>query len=160
MKTFTAFLFALLFCSNVVADNAGRTKGVYDQEKLKKDIVVYRKELEKCDKNFDEMAHKAYSTAEMVESSDYLADCCQALAEKIIDEQYSKRAEDHKKALSAYIQAAYDISNIIYQTADVCGANGCGSMYYVLSKDIVATRVKITVEEYIQFLQQSLDNKK
>ena len=114
MKTFTAFLFALLFCSNAVADNADRTKGVYDQEKLKKDIVVYRKELEKCDKNFDEMAHKAYSTAEMVESSDYLADCCQALAEKIIDEQYSKRAEDHKKALSAYIQAAYDISNIIY----------------------------------------------
>ena len=43
--------------------------------------------------------------------------------------------------------------------ADVCGANGCGSMYYVLSKDIVATRVKITVEEYIQFLQQALDNK-
>ena len=61
MKTFTAFLFALLFCSNAVADNADRTKGVYDQEKLKKDIVVYRKELEKCDKNFKEMAHKAYS---------------------------------------------------------------------------------------------------
>ena len=96
------------------------TEDAYDWDKLRNDIIIYQNELEKCDKNFEEMAHKAYSTAEMVESSDYLADCCQALAEKIIDEQYSKRAEDHKKALSAYIQAAYDISNIIYQTADVC----------------------------------------
>ena len=44
--------------------------------------------------------------------------------------------------------------------ADVCGANGCGSMYSVLSRDAVATRVKITVEEYVQFLRRSLDNKK
>ena len=114
MKTFTAFLFALLFCFNAFADNADTTEGAYDWDKLRNDIIIYQNELEKCDKNFEEMAHKAYSTAEMVESSDYLADCCQALAEKIIDEQYSKRAEDHKKALSAYIQAAYDISNIIY----------------------------------------------
>ena len=102
MKTFTAFLFALLFCSNVVADNAGRTKGVYDQEKLKKDIVVYRKELEKCDKNFDEMAHKAYSTAEMVESIYSFVNCCKVLTEKIIDEQYSKRAEEQKSAYRIY----------------------------------------------------------
>ena len=114
MKTFTAFLFALLFAANAFADNADTTEDAYDWDKLRNDIIIYQNELEKCDKNFEEMAHKAYSTAEMVESSDYLADCCQALAEKIIDEQYSKRAEDHKKALSAYIQAAYDISNIIY----------------------------------------------
>ena len=151
MKTFTAFLFALLFCSNAVADNADRTKGVYDQEKLKKDIVVYRKELEKCDKNFDEMAHKAYSTAEMVESSDYLADSCQALAEKIIDEQYSKRAEDHKKALSAYIQAAYDISNIIYQTADVCYPR-CGTMFIVIGNNTAAHKARTIVEDYIRAL--------
>ena len=151
MKTFTAFLFALLFCSNAVADNAGRTKGVYDQEKLKKDIVVYRKELEKCDKNFDEMAHKAYSTAEMIESAYTLADCCQALAEKIIDEQYSKRAEDHKKALSAYIQAAYDISNIIYQTADVCYPR-CGTMFIVIGNNTAAHKARTIVEDYIRAL--------
>ena len=151
MKTFTAFLFALLFCSNAVADNAGRTKGVYDQEKLKKDIVVYRKELEKCNKNFDEMAHKAYSTAEMVESAYTLADCCQALAEKIIDEQYSKRAEDHKKALSAYIQAAYDISNIIYQTADVCYPR-CGTMFIVIGNNTAAHKARTIVEDYIRAL--------
>ena len=151
MKTFTAFLFALLFCSNAVADNADRTKGVYDQEKLKKDIVVYRKELEKCDKNFDEMAHKAYSTAEMIESAYTLADCCQALAEKIIDEQYSKRAEDHKKALSAYIQAAYDISNIIYQTANVCYPR-CGTMFIVIGNNTAAHKARTIVEDYIRAL--------
>ena len=152
MKTFTAFLFALLFCSNAVADNADRTKGVYDQEKLKKDIVVYRKELEKCDKNFKEMAHKAYSTAEMIESAYTLADCCQALAEKIIDEQYSKRAEEHKKALTAYIQAAYDISGNIYQTADACYPTGCGSAGNVIGKDTAARKARTIVEDYIRAL--------
>ena len=151
MKTFTAFLFALLFCSNVVADNAGRTKGAYDWDKLRNDIIIYQNELEKCDKNFEEMAHKAYSTAEMVESSDYLADCCQALAEKIIDEQYSKRAEDHKKALSAYIQAAYDISNIIYQTADVCYPR-CGTMFIVIGNNTAAHKARTIVEDYIRAL--------
>lgn len=151
MKTFTAFLFALLFCSNAVADNAGRTKGAYDWDKLRNDIIIYQNELEKCDKNFEEMAHKAYSTAEMVESSDYLADCCQALAEKIIDEQYSKRAEDHKKALSAYIQAAYDISNIIYQTADVCYPR-CGTMFIVIGNNTAAHKARTIVEDYIRAL--------
>ena len=153
MKTFTAFLFALLFCSNAVADNADRTKGVYDQEKLKKDIVVYRKELEKCDKNFKEMAHKAYSTAEMIESAYTLADCCQALAEKIIDEQYSKRAEEHKKALTAYIQAAYDISGNIYQTADACYPTGCGSAGNVIGKNTAARKARAIVEDYIRALK-------
>ena len=55
------------------------TEDAYDWDKLRNDIIIYQNELEKCDKNFEEMAHKAYSTAEMVESSDYLADCCQAL---------------------------------------------------------------------------------
>ena len=45
MKTFTAFLFALLFCSNAVADNAGRTKGAYDWDKLRNDIIIYQNEL-------------------------------------------------------------------------------------------------------------------
>ena len=152
MKTFTAFLFALLFCFNAFADNADTTEGAYDWDKLRNDIIIYQNELEKCDKNFEEMAHKAYSTAEMVESSDYLADCCQALAEKIIDEQYSKRAEEHKKALTAYIQAAYHISNIIYQTADVCHPR-CGTMYIVIGKDTAARKARTIVEDYIRALK-------
>ena len=151
MKTFTAFLFALLFSSNAVADNAGRTKGAYDWDKLRNDISIYQNELEKCDKNFKEMAHKAYSTAEMIESAYTLADCCQALAEKIIDEQYSKRAEEHKKALSAYIQAAYDISNIIYQTADVCYPR-CGTMLSGIGKNTAAHKARTIVEDYIRAL--------
>ena len=151
MKTFTAFLFALLFCFNAFADNTDTTEGAYDWDKLRNDIIIYQNELEKCDKNFEEMAHKAYSTAEMVESSDYLADCCQALAEKIIDEQYSKRAEDHKKALSAYIQAAYDISNIIYQTADVCYPR-CGTMFIVIGNNTAAHKARTIVEDYIRAL--------
>ena len=127
------------------------TEDAYDWDKLRSDISIYQNELEKCDKNFDEMAHKAYSTAEMVESSDYLADCCQALAEKIIDEQYSKRAEDHKKALSAYIQAAYDISNIIYQTADVCYPR-CGTMFIVIGNNTAAHKARTIVEDYIRAL--------
>ena len=151
MKTFTAFIFALLFCFNAFADNADTTEDAYDWDKLRNDIIIYQNELEKCDKNFEEMAHKAYSTAEMVESSDYLADCCQALAEKIIDEQYSKRAEDHKKALSAYIQAAYDISNIIYQTADVCYPR-CGTMFIVIGNNTAAHKARTIVEDYIRAL--------
>ena len=127
------------------------TEDAYDCDKLRNDIIIYQNELEKCDKNFEEMAHKAYSTAEMVESSDYLADCCQALAEKIIDEQYSKRAEDHKKALSAYIQAAYDISNIIYQTADVCYPR-CGTMFIVIGNNTAAHKARTIVEDYIRAL--------
>ena len=127
------------------------TEDAYDWDKLRNDIIIYQNELEKCDKNFEEMAHKAYSTAEMVESSDYLADCCQALAEKIIDEQYSKRAEDHKKALSAYIQAAYDISNIIYQTADVCYPR-CGTMFIVIGNNTAAHNARTIVEDYIRAL--------
>ncbi|OLA80984.1 MAG: hypothetical protein BHW58_06145 [Azospirillum sp. 51_20] len=127
------------------------TEDAYDWDKLRNDIIIYQNELEKCDKNFEEMAHKAYSTAEMVESSDYLADCCQALAEKIIDEQYSKRAEDHKKALSAYIQAAYDISNIIYQTADVCYPR-CGTMFIVIGNNTAAHKARTIVEDYIRAL--------
>ena len=127
------------------------TEDAYDWDKLRNDIIIYQNELEKCDKNFEEMAHKAYSTAEMVESSDYLADCCQALAEKIIDEQYSKRAEDHKKALSAYIQAAYDISNIIYQTADVCYPR-CGTMSIVIGNNTAAHKARTIVEDYIRAL--------
>ena len=129
----------------------GTTEDAYDWDKLRNDIIIYQNELEKCDKNFEEMAHKAYSTAEMVESSDYLADCCQALAEKIIDEQYSKRAEDHKKALSAYIQAAYDISNIIYQTADVCYPR-CGTMFIVIGNNTAAHKARTIVEDYIRAL--------
>ena len=151
MKIFTAFLFALLFAANAFADNADTTEDAYDWDKLRNDIIIYQNELEKCDKNFEEMAHKAYSTAEMVESSDYLADCCQALAEKIIDEQYSKRAEDHKKALSAYIQAAYDISNIIYQTADVCYPR-CGTMFIVIGNNTAAHKARTIVEDYIRAL--------
>ena len=127
------------------------TEDAYDWDKLRNDIIIYQNELEKCDKNFEEMAHKAYSTADMVESSDYLADCCQALAEKIIDEQYSKRAEDHKKALSAYIQAAYDISNIIYQTADVCYPR-CGTMFIVIGNNTAAHKARTIVEDYIRAL--------
>ena len=127
------------------------TEDAYDWDKLRNDIIIYQNELEKCDKYFEEMAHKAYSTAEMVESSDYLADCCQALAEKIIDEQYSKRAEDHKKALSAYIQAAYDISNIIYQTADVCYPR-CGTMFIVIGNNTAAHKARTIVEDYIRAL--------
>ena len=127
------------------------TEDAYDWDKLRNDIIIYQNELEKCDKNFEEMAHKAYSTAEMVESSDYLADCCQALAEKIIDEQYSKRAEDHKKALSAYIQAAYDISNIIYQTADVCYPRW-GTMFIVIGNNTAAHKARTIVEDYIRAL--------
>ena len=127
------------------------TEDAYDWDKLRNDIIIYQNELEKCDKNFEEMAHKAYSTAKMVESSDYLADCCQALAEKIIDEQYSKRAEDHKKALSAYIQAAYDISNIIYQTADVCYPR-CGTMFIVIGNNTAAHKARTIVEDYIRAL--------
>ena len=127
------------------------TEDAYDWDKLRNDIIIYQNELEKCDKNFEEMAHKAYSTAEMVESSDYLADCCQALAEKIIDEQYSKRAEDHKKALSAYIQAAYDISNIIYQTADVCYPR-CGTMFIVIGNNTAAHKARTIVEDNIRAL--------
>ena len=127
------------------------TEDAYDWDKLRNDIIIYQNELEKCDKNFEEMAHKAYSTAEMVESSDYLADCCQALAEKIIDEQYSKRAEEHKKALSAYIQAAYDISNIIYQTADVCYPR-CGTMFIVIGNNTAAHKARTIVEDYIRAL--------
>ena len=127
------------------------TEDAYDWDKLRNDIIIYQNELEKCDKNFEEMAHKAYSTAEMVESSDYLADCCKALAEKIIDEQYSKRAEDHKKALSAYIQAAYDISNIIYQTADVCYPR-CGTMFIVIGNNTAAHKARTIVEDYIRAL--------
>ena len=127
------------------------TEDAYDWDKLRNDIIIYQNELEKCDKNFEEMAHKAYSTAEMVESSDYLADCCQALAEKIIDEQYSKRAEDHNKALSAYIQAAYDISNIIYQTADVCYPR-CGTMFIVIGNNTAAHKARTIVEDYIRAL--------
>ena len=119
------------------------TEDAYDWDKLRNDIIIYQNELEKCDKNFEEMAHKAYS--------DYLADCCQALAEKIIDEQYSKRAEDHKKALSAYIQAAYDISNIIYQTADVCYPR-CGTMFIVIGNNTAAHKARTIVEDYIRAL--------
>ena len=127
------------------------TEDAYDWDKLRNDIIIYQNELEKCDKNFDEMAHKAYSTAEMIESAYTLADCCQALAEKIIDEQYSKRAEDHKKALSAYIQAAYDISNIIYQTADVCYPR-CGTMFIVIGNNTAAHKARTIVEDYIRAL--------
>ena len=127
------------------------TEDAYDWDKLRNDIIIYQNELEKCDKNFEEMAHKAYSTAEMIESAYTLADCCQALAEKIIDEQYSKRAEDHKKALSAYIQAAYDISNIIYQTADVCYPR-CGTMFIVIGNNTAAHKARTIVEDYIRAL--------
>ena len=127
------------------------TEDAYDWDKLRNDIIIYQNELEKCDKNFEEMAHKAYSTAEMIESAYTLADCCQALAEKIIDEQYSKRAEDHKKALSAYIQAAYDISNIIYQPADVCYPR-CGTMFIVIGNNTAAHKARTIVEDYIRAL--------
>ena len=152
MKTFTAFLFALLFAANAFADNADTTEDAYDWDKLRNDIIIYQNELEKCDKNFDEMAHKAYSTAEMVESIYSFVDCCKVLTEKIIDEQYSKRAEEHKKALTAYIQAAYHISNIIYQTADVCHPR-CGTMYIVIGKDTAARKARTIVEDYIRALK-------
>lgn len=153
MKTFATFLFALLFCFNAFADNADTTEDAYDLDKLKKDIVIYRNELEKCDKDFKEMAHKAYSTAEMVESIYSFVNCCKVLTEKIIDEQYSKRAEEHKKALTAYIQAAYDISGNIYQTADACYPTGCGSAGNVIGKDTAARKALTIVEDYIRALK-------
>ena len=127
------------------------TEDAYDWDKLRNDIIIYQNELEKCDKNFEEMAHKAYSTAEMVESIYSFVNCCKVLTEKIIDEQYSKRAEEHKKALTAYIQAAYHISNIIYQTADVCHPR-CGTMFIVVGNNTAAHKARTIVEDYIRAL--------
>ena len=153
MKTFTAFLFALLFCFNAFAWPKSYHPVSFSDEIIQKDVDTYNEEMKKCDKNFKEMAHKAYSTAEMIESAYTLADCCQALAEKIIDEQYSKRAEEHKKALTAYIQAAYDISGNIYQTADACYPTGCGSAGNVIGKDTAARKARTIVEDYIRALK-------
>ena len=64
-----------------------------------------------------------------------------------------KRAEEHKKALTAYIQAAYDISGNIYQTADACYPTGCGSAGNVIGKDTAARKARTIVEDYIRALK-------
>ena len=160
MKTLVSFLFILLFCFEACAQGDPNHSFRYSDEEIQKDIDTYKKEVEKCYQNFRKEAQAAETTSRMLGSVYNAVSCYRHVAHEIIDKYYSENAAEHKEVLLNYIKQSYKTYENIYMIADVCGANGCGSMYYVLSKDIVATRVKITVEEYIQFLQQSLDNKK
>ena len=143
---------------NFVEDQRFMIECIYQLIKMYFD--TYKKEVEKCYQNFRKEAQAAETTSRMLGSVYNAVSCYRHVAHEIIDKYYSENAAEHKEVLLNYIKQSYKTYENIYMIADVCGANGCGSMYYVLSKDIVATRVKITVEEYIQFLQQSLDNKK
>ena len=160
MKTLVTFLFILLFCFEACAQGDHNHSFRYSDEEIQKDIDTYKKEVEKCYQNFRKEAQAAETTSRMLGSAYNAVSCYRHVAHEILGKYYSVNAAKHKEVLLNYIKQSYKTYANIYMIADVCGANGCGSMYYVLSKDIVATRVKITVEEYIQFLQQSLDNKK
>ena len=73
--------------------------------------------------------------------------CYMDIAHEIIDKYYSENAAEHKEVLLKYIKQSNDTYDTIYMIAVVCGANGCGSMYFVLFRDAVAKSVKIKVEE-------------
>ena len=75
------------------------TEDAYDWDKLRNDIIIYQNELEKCDKNFEEMAHKAYSTAEMVDSIYSFVNCCKVLTEKFSVNNNGNRPKRNKKHL-------------------------------------------------------------
>ncbi len=160
MKTFAVFLFALLFCFEACAQGDPNPSFRYSDEEIQKDIKIYNEEVEKCHQNFRKEAQAAETTSRMHGSIINAVSCYMDIIHTIIDKYYSGNAAEHKEVLLNYIKQSNDTYDTIYMIADVCGTNGCGSMYSVLSRDAVATRVKITVEEYIQFLQQSLDNKK
>ena len=159
MKTLVTFLFILLFCFEACAQGDHNPSLRYDDKEIQKDIKTYNEEVEKCYQNFRKEAQAAETTSRMLGSVYNAVSCYMDIAHEIIDKYYSENAAEHKEVLLKYIKQSNDTYDTIYMIADVCGANGCGSMYSVLSRDAVATRVKITVEEYIQFLQQALDNK-
>ena len=123
----------------------------------KEDIINgYRAELEKCDQNRKQTAHEAFSTAEMIESAYSAVDCYESLIHKIIDQQYTKRADEHKKALTEYMQASYAISNLVYQTTDACDTTGCGTAKVVIGKSTAANKTREIVEDYLRALNANL----
>ncbi len=139
------FILALLLISTPVS-----------ARQSKEDIINgYKAELEKCDKAFDKQAYDAFSTADMIKSAYDATHCYEALIHKIIEQKYSKRAEEHKKALTDYMQASYAISNLVYQTTDACD-NRCGTAKIVIGKSTAANKTREIVEDYLRALNANL----
>ena len=125
----------------------------------KEDIINgYRAELEKCDQNRKQTAHEAYSTKDMLHSTYDATDCYEALIHKIIAHQYSKRAEDHKKALDKYILNARHIEGLVYETVDACGTTGCGTMNVVVGQTHATNKAREIVEDYLRALDNNLSD--
>lgn len=160
MKILATFFFALLFCFEACAQGDPNPSFRYSDEEIQKDIDIYKKEVEKCHQNFDKDIKAAETTSRMLGSNYDAVSCYMDIIHTIIDKYYSENAAEHKEILLNHIKQSYKTYENIYMIADMCGINGCGSVYYVLSKQTITWIVKAMTEEYIQFLQQSLDNKK
>lgn len=140
------FILALLLISTPVS-----------ARQSKEDIINgYKAELEKCDQNRKQTAHEAYSTKDMLHSTYDATDCYEALMHKIIDQQYSKRAEDHKKALDKYITDASYMDGLVYETVDACGTTGCGTMNLVVGQTHATNKAREIVEDYLRALYNNL----
>ncbi len=156
MKTFIAFLFALLFCFNASAKKSHYYPFTYSCEIKQKDISTYKKGIKKCEQAYDKNKDKAKTAAQILGSNYKAITCYQDVAYRIIDKYYSESAVEQKEAFAEYTKLAHEAYDLMHMNADECGTHECGTMYDVWSKTEVMRSVKSVVEEYISLLEQSV----
>ena len=69
MKTFTAFLFALLFCFNAFAWPKSYHPVSFSDEIIQKDVDTYNEEMKKCDQTLNKDTKAAKNTGQMIKSN-------------------------------------------------------------------------------------------
>lgn len=68
-------------------------------------VLNYKPDIEKCDKQFEHDMDRILTAAEMIAATDSQVVCYESVAHKIIDEYYSKQSETMKNNLRESITA-------------------------------------------------------
>jgi len=153
MKTFTAFLFALLFCFNAFAWPKSYHPVSFSDEIIQKDVDTYNEEMKKCDQTLNKDTKAAKNTGQMIKSNQNVVSCYEDIIYQIIKKYYSESIPELTESHTKYIKQVNEMYDYLYTTADKCGAKECKDKNSVLAKTAVAKAVRAMLEEYVMLLK-------
>ncbi|GEM_PF-281332 len=156
MKTFTAFLFALLFCFNAFAWPKSYHPVSFSDEIIQKDVDTYNEEMKKCDQTLNKDTKAAKNTGQMIKSNQNVVSCYEDIIYQIIKKYYSESIPELTESHTKYIKQVNEMYDYLYTTADKCGAKECKDKNSVLAKTAVAKAVRAMLEEYVMLLELTM----
>lgn len=107
-------------------------------------VLNYKPDIEKCDKQFKHDMDGNLTAAEMIVATDSQVVCYESVAHKIIDKYYSKQSETMKNNLRESITAYTKTANDMYNP-DRC-YNECGNLTALMAYNPVLDFIKNYIE--------------